>query len=307
MVALRRRRHPYLRSPLPSGVSRRARGSAGPGRPSGTTVGRVTGATTHPSGVRVVGSASSWVHRQVTGPTRTGRVIHAGPDAVYVDLGGSCLGLLSAAAVRVPCGVRTELAALPSATVGAPASVANGRLVVEGCEALVGRIVDTSLPAVDAPAAAWGGAHLGELAGDRLADTRERLPAAALVQLAEGLPGAVRALLGLGPGLTPLGDDVLAGWLATAAVTGHPARTAIHDAVRVSAHARTTLLSATLLACAARGEGVPELRALLSGIVARSPEAVARSLAPLVSIGHDSGRGILLGALLALPGSRTEP
>jgi Protein of unknown function (DUF2877) len=115
-----------------------------------------------------------------------------------------------------------------------------------------------------------------------------------------GQPAAVRALLGLGPGLTPLGDDVLCGWLAAAVARRHPALDDLRSTVLVDAPARTTTLSTTLLGCASRGEGVPELRALLGGLARENPAGVEQSVDLLLRVGDTSGAGLLLGALLAL-------
>src|SRR5262249_13546495 len=59
-------------------------------------------------------------------------------------------------------------------------------------------------------------------------------------------------LLGRGPGLTPAGDDVLAGLLAGRAAYG-PDDRALADDICALAPSRTTALSAALLRHAARG------------------------------------------------------
>ena len=94
-------------------------------------------------------------------------------------------------------------------------------------------------------------------------------------------------LLGRGPGLTPLGDDVLAGWFATRAALGTP------DAVLAGAVRRrlgvTTLLSATLIDCAIRGEVLPQLGAWLA-----APAPATRDA--LLAVGATSGAGLMTGA-----------
>ncbi len=99
-------------------------------------------------------------------------------------------------------------------------------------------------------------------------------------------PDAVR-LAGRGSGLTPAGDDVLAGYAA--------GLTLFHgrclEAVRIAAVAapRTTTLSATLLRHAARGELPEPAHSLLEE---GDPE-------PLRRFGHSSGCALLLGLALA--------
>jgi hypothetical protein len=109
-------------------------------------------------------------------------------------------------------------------------------------------------------------------------------------------PDAVPRLVGAGDGLTPLGDDVLCGWLAAHRALGVP--TPEVDAA-VRAHAdRTTLLSATLLDCALEGEVLPELGAWLAALA--TPAQLPAAADALLAVGASSGAGLLTGAQLAL-------
>ena len=255
------------------------------------------------SEVHVEGSASIWVLGQVAGPRRTGVVLYSDPDAVYLDVQGACLAVLSARGPRFPCGVRTLLPALPETKTGAEAAVHDGTIELAGCQVRVNSIVDTTVPVLSPQVARSGGLALAELVDGRLDAVRAQLPAGALRSLAAAEPTSVAGMLGLGGGLTPLGDNVLAGWLATAVASRHPGLPGIRSAVALSAHDGTTVLSATLLACAARGEGLPEFRSLLSAIATENPTVVAESVEVLLHVDDRSGAGLLLGALLALQGS----
>lgn len=265
------------------------------------------------SAVRVLGASSGWVLGQVAGPRRVAEVLHAGRGVIYLHLDGSCLAVLAAGAAQVPCGVRTALPEVPDLGPGDEVLVGNGSVVMGGCEVVVSTLVDATVPALDRAAARWGAAQLaalvarpvrgaalpsGALPGAALSDAV--LPDAALAQLGAGDARSVHALLGLGAGLTPLGDDVLCGWLATAVALAHPALGEVRDEVGRLARTRTTTLSATLLARASRGEGVPELISLLDGIARRSLPAAQRSAELLLGVGGTSGRGLLLGTELAL-------
>jgi uncharacterized protein DUF2877 len=97
----------------------------------------------------------------------------------------------------------------------------------------------------------------------------------------------VRALAGLGPGLTPSGDDVLAGYVA-GLVLLHGMR---KKAARIAedAAARTTSLSATLLHHAALGEVPEPVHILLA----------TGNVRPLLSFGHTSGPAWLRGLVSA--------
>jgi hypothetical protein len=105
----------------------------------------------------------------------------------------------------------------------------------------------------------------------------------------------VPRLVGRGDGLTPLGDDVLCGWLAAHRAAGVPTP-AVDDAVR-RALPRTTALSATLLECALAGEVADLAAAYLRALgTARAPAARAA----LTRLGHSSGGGLAHGIDLAI-------
>lgn len=247
----------------------------------------------------VVGSASIWVLGQVAGPRREATVLHADGQQVFVDLEGCCLGVLGARAVQVPCGVRTDLPRLPQVDVGETAEVVDGAVVVGDVEVLVSNIVDTTVPVLSPDDCAEAATRLDALLGEEVDGRRRSLPSAGVEGLGHADPAAASTLLGVGPGLTPLGDDVLAGWLATAVASRHPQLPEMRAAVAREAFERTGLLSATLLACAARGEGVPEFRSLLRGVAMANDPLIEQALALLMKLA-DTGPGLVLGALLAL-------
>ncbi len=264
------------------------------------------------AGVATTGVADTRLAPVLTGTPRTARVLHAGPDALYLAVDDTCVGILSARAVRVPCGVRTLLPVLPAVTVGAPALVGAGSVELEGFHLTVVPKDGTQLPRLPREALA-GAAHLLRPTADSdalVAATAALLPAASLRRLAAAdvgadagaQVGAVTELLGLGPGLTPLGDDVLCGWLALqSAVHPAPAGAAeVRDAVRDLAPTRTTTLSATLLTCAADGATVPEFHTLIAGLAAHDRAQVRRGVDALVRIGATSGAGLVLGTALGL-------
>jgi hypothetical protein len=224
-------------------------------------------------------------------------VVHRGPLALYVAVGGRCVGLLAAGAVRVPCALVSTVPELPTSA-GRSARVDRGILHVDGRPLVVGRVVDVHAPRLDRGALAR--ATIGPL-------PPEASPPAAVTALVasaapEGIdPTVVGRLVGRGDGLTPLGDDVVAGWLATHRAAG-VATPDVDRAVLAHAH-RTTLLSATLLECAVHGEVLPELGGFLAAL--GTPAAASRARA-LLAVGGSSGAGILAGSLLALDRLHTE-
>ena len=238
-------------------------------------------------------------------------MLHRGDDAVYLAVDGGVLGVLSSTATAVPCALQTTLSRLPDELrLAAHAVVGDGRVVLGGTEVVPARRVDASVPRLPRAAVARATRLLDLTVGDRLAPVRAELPAQALADLARGAADGVPDLLGRGSGLTPVGDDVLCGWLAldgAAAVAGVRAGAAdgpVRDAVRRLAPAATTALSATLLACALRGEVLPQFRLLVLDLADPrttdlEPRLCSRAEA-LLRVGHTSGAGLLLGATLAL-------
>jgi hypothetical protein len=120
---------------------------------------------------------------------------------------------------------------------------------------------------------------------------------------------AARALVGLGPGLTPSGDDILCGALLASRAWGGPLAP-LSEAV-ADATLRTPLLSAALLRHAVRGECVPQALAFLRAL---SGDGVLEpALRELLAVGHHSGgdlaRGVLAVGLSragATPGVRDD-
>ncbi|MGH9280752.1 MAG: DUF2877 domain-containing protein [Acidimicrobiales bacterium] len=108
------------------------------------------------------------------------------------------------------------------------------------------------------------------------------------------LAGLAAQLGGRGPGLTPEGDDVLAGILIAAYVRwGHVDESVV-------AHARTNDVSVAYLRWAARGQSIQPVHDYVTG---------AGPLEAVLAYGHTSGAALAAGlcaALIHLP-SRTGP
>ncbi|MBO3748192.1 DUF2877 domain-containing protein [Streptosporangiaceae bacterium NEAU-GS5] len=113
--------------------------------------------------------------------------------------------------------------------------------------------------------------------------------------------GAAEQLMGLGPGLTPSGDDMLSGLLVAlrhlGEATGTPRAVWLADwlaaTVRFDAGTRTTPISATLLHCAARGEASAEVLGVLRAIAGRQP--IEPAVHRLLRLGHTSGADLAWG------------
>jgi hypothetical protein len=230
------------------------------------------------SATAVPASASTGVAELLRGPVRPARVLMSVPAAVYVQVaterGSEVVGVLTSDAARLPLGCvlfrpsnGRPLVALPS---GAPAEVGGGRIVV-GDLAVSAAAWWNPRPRLPSPRPAllpegvrqMRNALYGE-GVPHSAFTLPGLPTGPGGPLA-ALRGAVRRadldaalrtatrLIGLGPGLTPAGDDVMAGTIAGLVLLGHPSAERFAAAVYALAAGRTTELSRALLRHAACG------------------------------------------------------
>lgn len=225
--------------------------------------------------------------------------LHRGPSAIYLNVDGWCVGVVGTSAAAVPCALRLATPGVDGLADARAAHVADGTLHLDGVALLVGRTVEVAVP------------RFLQVSGDRplcdaaqRAEIRVELPAVALDLLSAGDAAAVPALVGRGSGLTPVGDDVLCGWLAV----HHAAGVAVPDVARAvtgSLH-RTTTLSATLLDCALHGEVLPEFARLVRALT--DPWADLGPVTHEVArIGHTSGKALLVGAELALTSLGRQP
>jgi hypothetical protein len=105
-------------------------------------------------------------------------------------------------------------------------------------------------------------------------------------------------LLGAGPGLTPSGDDVLAGALVAAHATADPRLSRWRNETRHALRTRgTTAVSRGLLLHAVDGWATPELADFVTAVC----RGVMGSTADrLLAVGHSSGAALAAGALHVL-------
>ena len=104
-----------------------------------------------------------------------------------------------------------------------------------------------------------------------------------------------RRLEGRGPGLTPSGDDVLAGIVLVSAIDRHR-RVALDNLART---ARTTQLSRAFLTWAAAGQSIQPAHALLDAAASADRNGMQRAAESLAAVGATSGRALMSGAALA--------
>jgi hypothetical protein len=269
------------------------------------------------------GAASSALRPVLAAPAQPAECLGVTRGALYLKTAGppGALVVLTHDAVRLPCGLvlPTTSEELPFSMIlesYACGSVHNSpgswRIAVgDGAVSWTGPAGRVVVRA----AREWAPARprQGPVAARALSAVRASLSGAdpgSDCRLAAGLASAAgdhdaataaaTSLLGAGPGLTPSGDDVLAGFLVGAAAFGLDA-TALREAVAVLAPARTTALSAALLWHAARGECIDELAGLAAVLTSQRcrAELAGRALSRLLSVGHTSGAALALGLVTA--------
>jgi hypothetical protein len=127
----------------------------------------------------------------------------------------------------------------------------------------------------------------------------DRLRAALLAGDPRATVLAAWGLIGLGPGLTPSGDDVLVGIEAALHALDDPAAGFLGDAIH-HVDDRTTVIAATLLRHAAAGEFAERIHVLVTALLGDEDAAVPAAIERAVTWGATSGTDCLLGVLLGL-------
>lgn len=269
----------------------------------------------------VPAAASTGVAALLRGPVRRARVVASTPTGVYLhvpgDRDGDVVGVLTSDAARVPlgCVLFRPSTGRPLVPPTATAEVGGGRVVVgdlavsaaawwdprprlpsarpallpEGVRQLRTTLYGEGVPhsAFELPGMPTGPG--GPLAALRGAVRRADLDAA--------LRTASR-LIGLGPGLTPAGDDVMAGTVAGLVLLGHPAAPRFAAGVTALAACRTGELSRALLRHAAAGRVSGEYAAVLHALVGERP--LAPAVEALLGPGSTGNRATALGLCTAI-------
>ena len=111
----------------------------------------------------------------------------------------------------------------------------------------------------------------------------------------------IASLIGLGPGLTPSGDDFLGGAFVALSLLGQKAlRECLWQAVRPLVATLSNDISSAHLAAAATGLGSGALHELLNAVIAGQVEPIPSHVRAVASIGHTSGLDALAGAAIVL-------
>ncbi len=251
----------------------------------------------------------------VEGPLRHACVLGVADPAVWIGEADDVVVLSSGDAVRLPNSI---VVAAPSARrpfagfgVGDRVLIGRGALHAGRLQVTATRWFDP-VPALPASTPATVEAALEALEGAILPMEDHGLAAALAADDDRAARRAARLLIGRGDGLTPRGDDQVAGTVAGMLLIGRSLGADLRILGRLGgpilthASSATTSLSAALLRHAFRGEVAEPAGRLLMALAGRGePVAAARELA---AVGHSSGpalaAGVAAGARAAIERSR---
>lgn len=107
-------------------------------------------------------------------------------------------------------------------------------------------------------------------------------------------------LIGLGPGATPSGDDLLLGLAAGLTATGHSLARPFAAGVAEHAGGRTTSLSEALLASAGRLEFAERVHHAARGVLAVDEGAMRAAVTAALAWGASSGADLMVGLLAGI-------
>ena len=221
--------------------------------------------------------------------------------AIYLRLPGGIVALTDSSVPRGP--MHVPLPVLPAVNLGQSVSVGADQVLQVG-----GLAVASTHPG-------WIGARPGKHFLVSAHETADRVLATLPVPdlLADKYQAArIRTILehgrlrtlgrvlgGLGPGLTPAGDDVLAGVLLVAdlAADGHEERLALRSHVL---GVRTNDIAAAFLTWAARGQSIEPAHEFLGAVAHRDEVRAHEAVQWLVQFGASSGYALAHGIGLAL-------
>jgi len=265
-----------------------------------------------------------------------GTVIATFGRSCYIDLNGRIIAIVGAELLNGPLNLVASLpsdATLLHLPVGADVAVRRGALEIAGrleidtasAQHWTPRVV--SMAGADArPAELTRALAFIQTVLDRdapqesfaRAEARPQRATDAMADLAHALRTgdvalagrAAGNLAGLGPGLTPSGDDVLAGALLAVAVSGPASAPAFRTRIIASIRGRTTRISEAYLDAAADGDAGETWHRLLDLLRNDEGGRLRDAVHQILAFGETSGGDMLAGFVLgmtALGAARAHP
>lgn len=259
---------------------------------------------------------------------RSGQVLATFARSCYLDLDGQIVALVAPELMNGPLNIVVDAPNGTFERLAAGTRVSSAEIILDGAaiwdaslrpwqrhrQDLIGAHI-CHLRHLLADASPAGGLAHAALHGQSLTTDRTPLEAQALpalVTLSEGfkhgdrmvISRAAQTLAGLGPGLTPSGDDVLVGALLAAAVWPTLSRETVRDAITGGVRGRTTRISAAYLDAAARGEASEPWHTFLAALCAPDSAPMLAAARLLLAFGETSGSDMLAGFVLVMDAMR---
>ena len=242
--------------------------------------------------------------REALAPGGEGKVIASFPKAVYVSFPSGILVLVAPDVHPGPLYVVLD-GSPPEVPAGAAVRAEAGHLRAGTAHVSLGEARAWVGPLPSPSELTRGAGLLAEVAGELAARSalhadpfRDRADQACARLSAGDLAGTVALLAGLGPGLTPAGDDALAGLLLVRRILqGDEAERALLEA---AAGARTAEIAAAFLSWAARGQALSPVHDLIGAAANGDRNACEAASVSLARVGETSGADFALGLTWAL-------
>lgn len=251
----------------------------------------------------------------IGGEPSSGRLLGLFRTAAYLQVrGDEVIAVLTHDAVRLPCGLVLAQNSRddPLDGLAGPILVGNSQVSIGSLTVRLARTREAMVATGLSPHPEVVAALKARLEASLFSEHDPRiLDALAEYEDSAGVAQKiVDPLVGAGTGLTPSGDDILAGFLVAARAIRLPCP-ALADRAILRAKHNTTTLSAALLRYASRGETIPQVARLLHALsspATNSPatssppqahEAALDALTKVLAIGHTSGTAMATGVLAA--------
>jgi hypothetical protein len=223
--------------------------------------------------------------------------------AAYLKFPDRLVALCSCSAPRGPMHLRVD--PLPRLAPGEPVELSRRflrlpREDVTWTDAHVWRPPIVAARALDEhTATALAESTLDQVRARRTGLAHTTLALAGELARSRDLSSMARLLGGLGPGLTPSGDDVLAGALL---VDSHRRPGALGSRIGVITQVDTSDVAREFLRWSARGECIEPAHELIGAVAKGSPARALCALDELGHVGASSGSALALGILASLAG-----
>lgn len=260
-----------------------------------------------PASVRMPGVASTAIRDALSEPQTPGTVLGTASHAVWLLVDGDVIVASTRDATRLPNGVEVAADAIADTfrTVrhGAAVTVGLGQVLFEDLTIDVVRWWDPR-PVLRSTSDVRLSEAIADLPTTVSEIDSEPLSAALSTGSHQAILAASISLIGRGPGLTPEGDDYVAGALSATRMLGEAMRRedtavmldSIADPLMLHASTRTTTFSAALIRHALDGRVAAPAGALLRALTGRGD--VASSHRNLTRVGHTSGPALAAGMVL---------